>query len=150
MSSFGLWYARGPYGEHAEAIPSSAFSKGDILCYDSNSSLSRMPATFPGTLPLAGVALSASTASINNKVVYLIPDADTVFWSDATAGSQFTPGEAFDFEYTGGRFFLSTSQNTAIGVVQPPGTSGTGDQSIRSRVQVKLSRVTRNRVQAHS
>lgn len=137
MPNRSLWYAYGPR-ETREAVPSSAFSAGDVLCYDSNSSLSRMPANFPVSLPLAGIARSASTASINNKVVYEVPQADTVYWSEATTGSQMTEGEPLDLEYTSALFMVSTSNNTGtVRIVR--GTQDADGQSVQSRVLVKFS-----------
>lgn len=136
MPSYGLRYAYGPK-EMREAVPSSAFSAGDVLCFDSNSSLSRMPASFGA--PIAGVATSASTSSANNKVPFIVPQADTIFWSECTTGSQYTPGELFDFEYTSARFMLSTSQNTGSATVER-NTQDIGGQSVQSRVLVKIVR----------
>ena len=135
MPSYSLWYAYGPK-EMREAVPASAFSAGDVLCYDSNSSLSRMPVKF--TLPVAGVACSASTASANNKVAYIVPEADTVFWSECTTGSQMTEGEPLDLEYTSARFMVSTSNNTGT-VKIARGTQDVGGQSLQSRVLVKFT-----------
>lgn len=136
MPSYGLWYAYGPK-EMREAVPASAFSAGDILCLDSNSSLSRMPATFPLSLPVAGVACSASTASANNKVAYIVPEADTVFWSECTTGSQMTEQEVLDIEYTSARFMVTTSNNSRTVRIQR-GTEDVGGQSLQSRVLVKF------------
>lgn len=137
MPNHGLWYAFGPR-EAREAVPASAFSAGDVLCYTSDSSLSRMPDTFPVTLPIAGVARSSSTASINDKVVYEVPQADTVFWSEITTGSQMTEGEPFDLEYTSARFMVSTSNNTGtVRIVR--GTQDVEGQSLQSRSLVKFS-----------
>lgn len=105
-SLFGVSYIAGTRIVR-EAVPVSAFSEGDLLIYDSNSSLSRMPA---GSLaPLAGVALSASTASYANKVPYIIPQGNTIFFSRCTTGSQFTPGENVAFQYANGQFMSINS-----------------------------------------
>lgn len=136
MPSYSLWHAYGPK-EMREAVPSSAFSAGDVLCFDSNSSLSRMPADFG--LPVAGVAASASTSSANNKVPYIVPQADSVFWSECTTGSQMTPGELLDLEYTSARFMVSTSQNTGTVTIER-NSEDIGGQSVQSRVLVKFVR----------
>lgn len=113
-----LWYAHGPY-KVAEGIPSSTFSKGDILMYTSASSLSRIPTSTASVGALAnglviGVAMAASTESYNNKVPYVVADRDTVFLSDATTASQYTAGESLDVEYTGATFRVTTSAITPM------------------------------------
>lgn len=123
----------------AEAVPTSAFSKGDLLVYTSASSLSRSP-VITTTLDIAGIAMADSTDSINNKVPYLIPDADTVFFSQATANSQMTPGQELDLLYSAADgWVVTTSANTARVVVQR-GTKDIQGQSDQSRVLVKLIR----------
>ena len=98
----GFWYARGKTHEFAEAIPSSAFSKGDLLTLDSNSSLSRVEEVFTSSADtVVGVALADSDSSINDWVGYLIPGSDTVFCArlqsnDATA---LVPGLECDFAF---------------------------------------------------
>jgi len=134
-TQYGVRYAYGSRIIRA-AIPASAFSEGDLLMYNSASSLSRIPATFASGVDIAGVALSASTASYQNKVSYLIPNFDTVFMSECTTGSQFTAGTEWDFEYTSSRFMLSTSTNSVRAVV----LRGTADisQSARSQCLIQL------------
>jgi hypothetical protein len=141
MPNQGLWYASGPK-EMREAIAVSAFSAGDVLCHDSNSSLSRMPAGFP--LRVAGIATSASTASANQLVPYIVPEADTIFWSEATSTSQHTRGARRFLEYTGAKFMVSnalSSQTTALVTVER-GSEDVAGQSVQSRVLVKFLRTT--------
>ena len=143
MGIYGLHYAFGPPGETMHAVPVSAYSEGDLLMYDSGSSLSRIQELMPAGVDIAGVALSASTASYRNKCPYLIPHADTVFWSECTTGSQFTPGEEFDFEYTSARFMVTTSTASVRASIMAPGSQDiSGQTSTISRVLIKLIRGT--------
>ena len=114
----GLWYARGPHNGK-EAIPASAFSRGDILMYTSESSLSRYNELGTAANVIAGVALADSDQSFNNKVPYLIAEIGTVFWSRATPASSYTPGEQVDFDVDGaGRPVVVNSQTTPAFVVE--------------------------------
>lgn len=136
----GFWYASG--GRSTEdAIPGSAFSKGDLLMYDSNSSLSRADERFPSGADIAGVALSGSDASINDKVPYLVPESDTHFWSRCTAASSsdLTPGVECDvfFDTGEGRYYLEPGSTNSVRAVVVRGTP-TIDQSVQSKVLAKL------------
>jgi len=129
-------HARGPV-EYDTGIPSSAFSKGDLLQYDSASSLSRWNVLLTaGTL--AGVALADSLESLGNQVPYAIARPETIWISTATTGSQFTPGEKLDVEYTGAVFRVSTSANTPAVVVAAGGNSTDMIGSDSSRVLVSF------------
>lgn len=139
-----LWYAHGPF-RATEGIPASTFSKGDILMYTSASSLSRIPTSTASVGALAnghviGVAMAASTESYNNKVPYIVADRDTVFWSDTTTTSHFTPGESLDVEYTGATFRVTTSVLTPMVRIVPGGESVdmTAINSHKSMTRVKF------------
>ncbi len=141
----GFWYAGGDTHVFESAIPSSAFSKGDILTYDSNSSLSGIDVTFSSSADtIAGVALSDSIDSLNDQVPYLIPGPDTLFWAslqsvDATA---LTPGVAVDirFDVAENRFFVDPSSKNTENVMIMRGNTGVGavDQSVQSKVLCRL------------
>jgi hypothetical protein len=127
-------HAKGPV-RYGAAIPSSAFSKGDLLQFDSASSLSRWNVLLTaGTL--AGVALSDSLESLSNLCPYAEALPETVWISTATTGSQFTPGEKLDVEYTGAVFRVSTSANTPTVVIAVDGASTDMIGSNSSRVMV--------------
>ena len=124
----------------SECIPASTFSKGDLVMYDSASSLSRIPETFEDADDIAGVALADSTQSLNNKVPFVVAEEDTLFWSDCTTVSQLTAGMVVDFEYTDATYLVSTSVTTPRAVIEHAGGSQEIlGQSTRSRVLVRLS-----------
>lgn len=137
----GFTHARGP-GKQAEGIASSAFSEGDVLIYDSSSSLSRADVSaISGTNEIAGIARADSTDSVNDLVTYTRPTDEDVFFSEMTApfvGSDVTKGVKLDLDTDGnGRSYVSRSGNTDHVVV----VEGTGDvlgQSNQSRVMVRF------------
>ena len=138
-----LWYAHGSYRE-STSIPSSAFSKGDLLMYTSASSLSRIPTSTAsvGALPkgtVIGIAKASSLESINNQVPYILAQANTVFWSDITTASQMTAGEGLDVEYTGATFRVTTSAISPMLRIDPNGaTQDVIGQSSTSRAKVRF------------
>lgn len=131
-----LFYAQGPVRE-TTGIPSSAFSRGDLVMFDSASSLSRVPAEY-SSASIVGVAMASSLESIDDQVPYIAVAHGTTLWSDATTGSQFTRGELLDFEYTGANFFVTTSANTPIALIDPFGASDDVIDSNTSRVRIYL------------
>lgn len=137
----GLSYCRGPYKE-STGIASSAFSAGDILMLDSNSSLSRIPETFESGDDIVGIALADSANSVKQRVPYIVAQDDTVYWSAATIGSQYTTGEELDFEFSDSniRFHVATSVNSVRAIIAEDGGSADGNinSSVASRVQVYL------------
>jgi len=139
-----IWYAKGPYQEES-AIAGSAFTKGDILVYNSNSSLSQASLLFIGGGRIAGVAKHNSADSLagDQLCVYVVPLPGTIFWSDCTTGSQMTPGERLDFEISSGQFRVSTSANTPRAIIWAgAGTESVLGQSNASRVMITLLSLT--------
>lgn len=131
----GLTYAYGSF-EVREGIPASAFSRGDLLCLTSSSSLSRLPHPL-GATDIVGVAAADSTQSVLNKVTYVVPAFDTIFWSDCTPGSTFTRGADVNFNEIADRPIANGSTGTVIAVVEK-GVNSIEGQSVRSRIQVRL------------
>jgi len=129
----GFIYARGPY-ETDERVAVSAFSKGDILMLDSNSSLSR--ANPYGAQDNFAIALADSTQAINGKSVVLIPKPDTEFWAPVNSAMTAGRESGISFNPANGRYFLDGSTTTVRAVV----VKGTDevDQSVRSQVLCKL------------
>ena len=135
-----LGYASGPY-KTEELKPSSAFSEGDVLMLDSTSSVSGQNVTFASGVDIYGIAASASTASINGKVVVILPEQATVFWASLATNlsSAATPGTDCDLLYgnpNGGWYVDPTSQNSVRATIFR-GTEQI-DQSIVSRALVQL------------
>jgi len=146
----GFWYAGGETHVFESSIPSSAFSKGDILAYASASSLSRASEVFVAGENLAGVALADSIDSIEDKIPFLVPGPDTLLWAslqsnDATA---LTPGLACDigFDVAEGRYFVDPSSTNSVRAVIVRGNTGVGavDQSVQSKVLCRLIHVAGN------
>lgn len=140
MALEGFRHARG-FSISDEGIAASAFSRGDLLMYDSNSSLSRADTLFPAGADIAGVAKADSTDSINDLVPYEKPQADSVYWSRITnaVSSDLTKGQELDVEVDGnGRHYVNDSTNSARLVVEQ-GTQDI-DQSDLSRALVKFIR----------
>lgn len=137
-----FWYAGGDYStEHA--IPASAFSKGDILMLNSSSSISRVPSVASGIHgdDIVGVALADSVQSISNKVPYLVPQPDTLFWASlSTNESSVTPGTECDlfFDATDqNRYYVEPGSANSVKVVIVRGTADV-DQSVQSKALVKF------------
>lgn len=140
----GLWFAGGDTATMETAIPSSAFSKGDLLQFDSNSSLSRMNVLFPSGADIAGVAVCDSTDSIENKVSYIVPGPDTLFWASANSasGNAFVPGSECDVLYStaNNRYYVDPGSTNSVRAVVVRGVSGVGapSQSVQSKVLCRL------------
>lgn len=135
----GLRYAGGPYRE-STAIASSAFSKGDVLMFDSASSLSRANELFTSGVTIVGVALADSTESRpgDQEVPYILVQDNTYFYSDCTPGTEFQAGDLRDLEYDAtNRFRVATSTNTVRVKIAPRGgTQDVQGQSDKSTVAV--------------
>lgn len=135
----GLWYASGPYRTD-ERIAASTFSKGDLLCLDSNSSLSRLNPYAATAGTRYAVALADSTDSIQGgKCVVMQIAPGTRFWSATTSGVTLITGEnsCLSFDATKpGRYWVDESTTTAM-VVVVDGTAKI-DQSVQSKVIVEF------------
>lgn len=135
----GLRYAFGP-ADMDESVAASAFSKGDVLVYDSTSSLSRAPIAALGSIDIAGIAAADSLQSFRRQVPYFKADPDTVFWSVITPGSNVTKGIELDFDVdAAGRPVVNTSSATPRVVVHRE-ISRMNQESGVSRVLVRLIR----------
>ena len=140
MALDGFRYASGGYSTE-QSIPASALSKGDLLTYTSTSSLSRINELMPSGADIAGIALCDSTQSIDNKVPYLVPEADTLFWASVASnfGSNLTPGFECDvaFAVANGRYYVAPGSTSSVRVALVRGNADI-DQSIKSQVLCKL------------
>lgn len=133
----GLRYAKGTVRMEA-GIPSSAFSKGDILMLTSASSLSRVnPYAIAAGAEVEGIALADSIDSIDNKVTYMVPGPDAEFWLPTGTSSTLTKGASsgVSFIVASGRY-IAESGGTAVVVV----TAGVADcdQSTTSKVRARI------------
>lgn len=133
----GLRYAKGTARlEHG--IPSSAFSRGDILMLTSTSSLSRVnPYAIAAGAEVEGIALSDSIDSIDNKVAYIVPGPDCEFWVPTNAGSTLTKGASSGVSFVvGTQRYYAESGGTAVVVI----TAGVADcdQSTTSKVRARI------------
>lgn len=134
----GLRYASGEYITD-EREPASAFSKGDLLALNSNSSLSRLNPYAATTGSIFGVATCDSTQSIRGLCTVLIPTPQTLFWSATTAGVTLEAGDESNISFDASspyRQFVDDSAGTAS-VVVVKGINEV-DQSRQSKVLVKL------------
>jgi len=120
-------------------IAGSAFSKGDMLALDSNSSLSRLNPYALTTGALYGIALADSTSSISLKCNALVIQPTTRFWSMTTASVGLITGEESGVSFDAakpGRYWVDESTTTnAIIVVE--GTDRI-DQSVQSKCIVQF------------
>lgn len=134
----GLWYASGPKRMDARK-PGSAFSKGDLLALDSNSSLSRLNPYALAAGTVWGVAAADSIDSIRDLVPAVIPQPGTYFWSATTSGVTLVAGEESGISFVAaapGRQWVDESTTTnAVVIVE--GTADI-DQSIQSKVIVAI------------
>ena len=134
----GFQYARGSY-EAEEIIPSSAFSKGDLLMLTSTSSVSRInPYAIAAGSEVFGVATCDSNQSIANKVTVLRPKPDTIFRVPVDAGSALTKGRSsgVSFVVATGRYYADGS-GTTLPVAVVAGVAEC-DQSVQSHVLVRI------------
>lgn len=135
----GFWYASGPCRKD-ERKAGSAFSKGDLLALDSNSSLSRLNPYAALTGSLYGVATADSTDSIRDgKVGCIVVEPTTRFWAALTPGTDRETGDESGVSFAtalAGRYEVDNSTTTARVVVVTGATEI--DQSVQSRVIVQF------------
>lgn len=134
----GFWYASGPC-ETDTRKPGSAFSKGDILALDSNSSLSRLNPYALAAGTVYAVATADSVDSIQDKVTAIVIKPDTRFWVRVEAGDALLTGGASGVSFavgTNGRYFTDGSSST-LAVVCVEGTDKV-DQSVQSKAIVQF------------
>ena len=142
----GFTYWGGPEGDTLRSKPASAFSKGDVLMLDSNSSFSRVNILLAAGVDIIGVAQSDSNQSIEGFVTARIPDADTLWLAstDTTMSSHLTPGVECDLGFgtgNGRQYVTNASANSVRAVVVRGGAGAMAlDQSVHSQAVVKLIR----------
>jgi uncharacterized protein YaiE (UPF0345 family) len=119
-----------------EGKPASAFSRGDLLCLTSASSLSKVPALFG--IDIVGVALADSTKSVQGKVTYAIPNADTIFWSTTTPGSAYTRGANVNFNVDAAAHQIANASSGTVLAVCVKGNADVPNQSVESRIQIQF------------
>ena len=90
-----LTYAGGPL-KIKNSRPKSAFSRGDVIMFDSASSLSFANPLGTAASEYAGVAISSSTESYRSKVPYIVAQPMTEFWVTIAAGSAVSEGFNYD------------------------------------------------------
>jgi hypothetical protein len=140
MPYTGVHYAYGP-ADIEEGIPASAFSRGDLLVFDSNSSLSGAPLSNLSAIDLAGIAQADSDASFRNRVPYIKARNDTVVWSELTGGltSAITAGRELSFEADeDGRPVATSNDNDPAAVVERPFDEIENLNSGVSRIMLRL------------
>jgi hypothetical protein len=134
----GFWYASGPC-RRDERPAGSAFSKGDMLALDANSSLSRLNPYAVAAGSLYGIATADSTDSIRGLCGCIVIQPNTYFWSATTSGVTLLTGEesGVSFDATKpGRYWVDESSTTNV-VVVVEGTDRI-DQSHQSKVIVQF------------
>ena len=136
MSRYGFWYAGGRLEKEGRK-PASAFSQGDLLGLDSNSSLSRLNPYAIAAGTVYAVAGGPSTDSIDDLCTVTLVTPQTYFWSRVSAGADITTGEESEVSFVAAapeRYWVEDSTGTNAVVVR----RGTDivDQSNLSKVQV--------------
>lgn len=137
-------HASGPVVRE-EWKPASVFTRGDLLAFDSASSLSRINVLMPSGADIIGVAGSNSGQSVLNKVVVEIPGADSLWWASchSATGSAMTPGQEFDVSYAlenGGQYVTTSTDSVRVVIVRGTAGHNAVDQSVESKVLVRLIR----------
>ena len=136
MARYGFWYAGGRLEKEARK-PGSAFSQGDLLALDSNSSLSRLNPYAIAAGTVYAVADGASTDSIADRCTVTLVRPDTYFWSRVSAGATLVTGDESEVSFVAAapeRYWTEDSTGTNAVVIRR-GTDFV-DQSNISKVQV--------------